>query len=436
MKTTLLKYVSLPRRSTSAPALSCPYAPFLTHHVLLGLTLSAVATAAFAQAWQTVDDFQYARGQDAEVDGLTVSQTGTVSACGSGMDPSGTNHWLVMSSDDGGKTWSAPLDDFVYPGQTSNNNLYNSGITADSAGNLYVIGTAYNGGDYTNHWLVRRSGDHGLTWSTVDDFVTVGAGAFLVQPTGVAADAAGNVYVAGGAVYANPSDRSYWTVRKGIGGTNFTMVDSFPTVNYDQAQAVFVHPTAGIFAAGEAPVATNKFGNVSSGWVVRRSTNAGASWTTIDTFVLLSGYVALATGIGADALGNVYVVGQAYSATGTGTHKVTSSHWIVRKSSNGGNSWTTVDNYQLSSGADSQANSFVADSQGNLFVAGYGDTGSHWIVRKNPGGTDTWSTDDNFQYSIGYGALAVAIAANASGNVFVGGSAYSGFNTHWLVRKR
>jgi len=174
------------------------------------------------------------------------------------------------------------------------------------------------------------------------------------------------------------------------------------------------------------------------GWVVRRSTNGGSTWATVDTFALSSGYQAVASGIGADALGNIYVAGYGNASAGKGAKAVTSSHWLVRKGTNGGSSWTTVDNFQLSSGADSQAKSFAADSQGNLYVAGYGDTsgGSHWIVRKNPGGTGTWSTDDDFRYLSTYDALPFAMAANATGNVFVGGSAYSGFDTHWLVRKR
>jgi len=49
------------------------------------------------------------------------------------------------------------------------------------------------------------------------------------------------------------------------------------------------------------------------------------------------------------------------------------SHWIVPKSTNCGNSWTTVDN-SLSAvgyGPDPAGVSFVADSNGNLFVGGW-----------------------------------------------------------------
>jgi len=90
----------------------------------------------------------------------------------------------------------------------------------------------------------------------------------------------------------------------------------------------------------------------------------------------------------------------------------------------------------------SEARQFAADSQGNLFVAGEASTitgaGGIWIVRENPGGTGGWQTVDAFQYVAGHESEARAIAANTSGNVFVGGlgavDGSSGF--HWIVRRK
>jgi len=388
-----------------------------------------------------VDDFQYVPGQAAESDGLALAPNGTLFASGSGADSSGVRHGLVMASANVGITWSGLLDDFVYPG--THTTLYNAGMVADSAGNLYVAGTAYDDGTPSggpNHWIVRRSTDNGATWSTVDDFAP---GGFLTQPNGIGADAAGNIYVAGDADYVNPYDTTYWTIRKGVGGTNFTTVDSISSGSSgNTAMAVFAHPTAGLFAVGRAPVAlTGKqfFGRSALEWTVRRSTNGGATWSTVDTFAFSSSssvYGSQANGIGADALGNLYVVGQAGAPNkpnGSGY-----LHWVVRKSTNGGSTWTTVDNYQLSSTDYSQATAFAADSKGNLYVAGWGfanNGAANWIVRWNPVGTSTWSTADDYTYAPGGSAWAFTMAANASGNVFVGGGG-SGTSEHWVVRKR
>lgn len=406
-------------------------APILPHSTLQAIALIVVAVTftgtAFTQTWQTVDDFQY--GSGAQNTGLAAEPGGTLFAAGYGNSTIGYRG-LIRASVDGGSTWSL-LGDFLYPGL--NSTLYTC-IASDSAGNLYAAGAAYddgtpNGGP--DHWIVRRSTDSGLTWSTVDDFVP---GGILVQANAIAVDSAGNVYVAGDAGYANAIGNNYWTVRKGIGGTNFTTMESLATGDSaNTAQAILVHPTAGIFVAGEFPVIVNKFGGTALEWTVRRSTNGGAGWATVDTFAFTSKssiYRAEAHGIGVDSLGNLYVVGRAAAPNkpnGSGYWC-----WVVRKGTSGGNSWTTVDDYQLSPTAFMWPSAIATDSAGNLYVAGYGD--SHWLVRESVRGTGVWSTTDDFTFM--GGAWASAIAANSTGNMFVGGGGNGSSSEHWLVRKR
>src|SRR6266704_6090611 len=98
-----------------------------------------------------------------------------------------------------------------------------------------------------------------------------------------------------------------------------------------------------------------------------------------------------------------------------------SSYWVVRKSADGGATWTTVDTYQLLTAGTQRALGFASDSLGNLYVAGEalasGGVGpNYWIVRENPGGTGSWITVDTVTNSIPH-----AIAADGLGNVFVGG---------------
>lgn len=380
---------------------------------LLAVT-ALFAHTAFAQTWQTADDFHY--GQGADNSGLAVAPSGVVFAAGTG--DAGTGYrGLIRASADGGNTWSM-LDDFLYPGL---NYTTHSGIVSDFAGNLYVVGTAYDDGSASGgpfHWIVRRSTDGGATWSIVDDFVPGGQ---LTQANAIAADPAGNVYVAGFADYGNGT--LAWMIRKGVGGIGFTTVDSFTSGDYPGPSGIYVHPTAGILAVGSAKVTVKRVS--SQAWLVRRSTNGGASWQTVDTFQLSSGTASRALGVGGDALGNLYVVG-----SGTVLSKgKSSSHWVVRKSATGGSAWSTLDDYQLSANNSAEAHSFVADANGNLLVAGQAtsSTGTHWIVRQNPGGTGAWATVDAYQNAAAFG-----IAANASGNVFVGGASSTG----WLVRRR
>ncbi len=392
-----------------------------TKHLLsVGLagTLALITQTNFAQTWQMVDDFQYVAGQAAVNFGLAVAPSGALFASGFAYDASGVGHGLVMASADAGNTWSAPLDDFVYPGSTTR---YDGGIVSDSAGNLYVAGRYY-GGTASTDKIVRRSADGGATWTTVDDFQSNNYYEFPLAAGGITADAGGNVYVT--------EPFSAWVVRKGAGGTNFTTVDSLSTGGgITGVEGVFAHPTAGVFSVGSAYVVVKNRSTVA--WLVRRSTNGGATWTTVDAYQASSGYGARALSAGADGKGNIYVVGEA-----SVPYKSSSfTHWIIRKSADGGTSWTTVDNYQLSTTSDQRAVGFATDSNGNLYAAGYTwGTGSQWIVRQNSGGTGTWTTVDSFPYVSG--ANAHAIAADSLGNVFVGGQGSPARGAvHWLVRK-
>ena len=88
-------------------------------------------------------------------------------------------------------------------------------------------------------------------------------------------------------------------------------------------------------------------------------------------------------------------------------------------------------------GGGVEARRFAATPNGDLYVAGVvGSYGAyHWIVRKNPGGTGTWTTIDDYRYGPGVSTEPHAIAADAVGNVFVGGNDWDGSVSHCLIKK-
>jgi len=350
--------------------------------------------------------------------GLAASPSGTIFSVGNTYT---TWSQLVLGTSDSGSSWSV-LDDFAPPGRHVDFFGWadlGGGIASDTAGNLYVSGLSYpdESGNADAQWYVRRSTDGGVTWTTVDDFVKAPVDA-NADDIGIAADAAGNVYASGCDFYWSGSNyRDLWTVRKGVGGTSFSTVDTLPN---SRPTDVIVHPTAGVFVAGMTTVTIKNVS--SSAWLVRRSTDGGATWSNVDTFQLSSSKSSVAMGIGANSSG-IYVVGHAYNVN----KGINSSHWIVRKSTNG-NLWTTVDDFQLVADNSSQARCIAKDANGNLVVAGSG--GGKWIVRKSTGGTGPWTTVDIFQNG-GAATTPNAIAADAFGNVFVGGN--DGAN--WLIKK-
>ncbi len=353
-----------------------------------------------AQTWHTVDDYIDVGGADVYC--MTKDPAGNLYAAG---DASITGGWdtvaTIRKSSNGGATWA--VIDAYSKGETYPSYEYVA-ITADAAGKLYA-----GGDDGAGIWFVRQSLDSGLTWSTVDQVAGGGA-------RGLAADSAGNVYAVGAVNYS-------WTVRKSANGGNSwsTVVKFAPGVS--GANGVFCHPTAGIFVVGSGYVTsgTGRRATTQTCWYVRRSLNGGATWTTVDTQL---GGVAI-KGIGADASGSLYVVGE------NGNYH----NWIVRKSSNGGTSWATIDNFLLPNSL-TQAYDFTADAHGNLFVVGFtinlSTYAQAWVVREKATGSSSWQTVDTFLD----GGIATAAVADSSGAVFVGGWGSDGvYYPAWIVRK-
>src|SRR5689334_24828923 len=167
MNASLLRSASNSANSRSAKSSAPPPGnPSRRLRPVLLLSLGFLAQNMPAQTWQPVDDFQYVGGAAAQNYSLCVTPNGILLAAGFG-NIGNLGHALVMGIGDAGNTWSAPLDDFVYGGVTRAS--YVGGITTDASGNLYAVGCA--GVEFlTSRWLVRRSTDNGLTWSTVDDF--------------------------------------------------------------------------------------------------------------------------------------------------------------------------------------------------------------------------------------------------------------------------
>jgi hypothetical protein len=395
--------------------------------------LGLMAQTTLAQSWYTVDDFQYSPRKIAFATGLAKDPTGTIIySVGNADDASGVRHHVVFETVNGGTNWSL-IDDYTGSADSIRVGSYPA-IAADPAGNLYASdGGSANG---SSAWFVRSLPAGGSSWVTAD--LLLGNG----YPSALATDSAGNVYVVG-------SGQSLtWLVRKGTptsSGISWANVDVLTSpIGSCSANGVFCHPTAGVFVVGSSSVANGS--SSQSEWIVRRSQDGGATWVTVDTFQLpsaspkLSNGASYAQGVGADAVGNLYVVGTASQQSGLHNTAQYSDHWLVRKSTNPGAtspSWSTVDNFQLSPTSNAGAWAIASDVHGNLFVAGKAANASgwQWVVRESVGSAGTWNTVDTFHY--GTIVFVYAALGDSLGNVFVAGEGIpvGGGLWHWLVRK-
>ena len=391
---------------------------------LFGASLSFGFTATqlvSAQSqWTTADDFVLMPGFRSGGLGLATNAVGDIISAGFGAtDASGTTVGVTRQSTDLGQTWQTSSA-LSYPGATALDfrAIANDGVT------LYAAAVAFSGGSST--WIIAESADGGTTWGISDSFQL--APNQRAVPSALAVDASGNVFAGG---YATTSNQAYLLIRKLSPGA------SLWTTVYQAAggfcSGFAVHPSAGIFAVGQAPYGSG------STWLVLQSPDEGSTWKVVDNYApRLSSQ---GNGIGCDSRGILYATGKV------------GSNWATRRSTDAGKTWAVIDNFNYNSATKTGGNqsgcSVTFDYQGNVYVAGNAETldktskqtAFHWLVRKLPLGGSVWSTSDDFQLATGQSALPTEFQActvsAASGHLLVvtGTANDSAGVGHWITRE-
>jgi hypothetical protein len=254
------------------------------------------------------------------------------------------------------------------------------------------------------------------TWQTVLDYQL--AAGKESDGSGIVADAFGNVF--SGGIGADAAGTNHGIVLK----TDTTQANWYfsDDTNPSAAQDQSVIWNMGLDASGKV-YSIGQLTPDSTGityWYVRKSLDRGATWSTVDQSLYGAGQFMDATGFAADNSGNVYVVGwgQDQTVVGSGKHATTQTtiHWLVRKSSNGGQSWNLVDDV---TGPSANGAAYVPGA--GVFVAGGRFITGSWLVRRSPTGEPgTWSTVDG---PFAQGA-ARAVGGDNQGNVYVSGSMF------------
>jgi hypothetical protein len=371
---------------------------------------SFLPTSTFAQTtWQTVDDYQTVPGKGAAVAGIAAVDNGVAFSACMVDDAAGQRHGVIRRSLDGGQSW---LSVFDVP-NTAFANCWN--VTVGHSGLVFAAASARPpGGANANNWITLRSADGGTTWSIVDSYIPAGT---TGSPYAVVEDSAGRVFVGG--VISDAQGKQHFYVRRSLdGGTTWTTVDDVAGTATCSVWGLTATP-AGVFSAGR----------ISGTWGVRRSTDGGNTWATVDKYGAGNAY---AYGLDSDANGNVYVTG---SADITVT-KATKTHWITRKSTDGGATWRTVDD--VASGSFHCGRAVTVDAYGRVFVTGQILSGStyHWVTRGSSDAGATWVTTDDYALSASGAMLPRGAASDGVGNVFIGGQANGTDGVaHAVVRK-
>ena len=370
---------------------------------------SFVTTTTFAQStWETVDDFQYAPGKGASPFRITVAPDSAIFVSGAALDAANHQHGFINRSLDGGDTWDLVFD---LPGVSSANCF---AVSVAPSGRLWATSKAdainVKTGAWYGTWLTHHSTDGGATWVLSDSFRGAGQDAVPFCST---VDAAGRIFV-GGQV-SDAQNRLHFTVRRSTdNGATWKTVDDLFSAPISAAWGLTTTPTAVVAA-----------GRIGNRWIVRRSTDGGSTWATVDNGLPDIGF---AFGVAADAGGNLYAAG----FTTITVNRVSQTHWITRRSVNGGTTWNTVDDYYP--GATAMPRGVGVDAFGRVFVTGSSAAG--WTVRGSTDGGATWTTTDTFRLTPAGSANAVGVAGDPSANLFVAGAVVGADGVgHDVVRK-
>jgi len=375
--------------------------------LLAVLQVGFLTTAARGQSWVTADDYQ--ANTNYWTYGTTIAAGGSSNLFAAGTvtttngDFGESVYGVVRRSMNRGHTWEV-VDTFLDWWQVK-------ASIVSPAGVVVVVGEAIANSE-APHWLVRLSADGGSTWATADDYADSPwnrSGAVAVE---VAAD--GTIYVAGN---ADSGNGGHWIVRQSIdqGNSWATVVDE-----------TFGHLTgmkltsAGMFLTGFWGKLDASNNSIET-WRVARSADHLASWSVVDDWLSLGSSSCQALGIAEDRKGNLVVAG--VQRFGGGTR----SDWVVRRSTDGGNTWTTTTTV-TNGGFAGPVAGVVSNSAGAVLVA------SGWIVRTSHDGGLTWTaTDASLPGLSGTGS---GMVVDGAGSIYVVGDGYVfPGKPRWLVRK-
>jgi hypothetical protein len=245
----------------------------------------------------------------------------------------------------------------------------------------------------------------GQTATTVDDVQDGWA-------AGIAANAAGDIFVAGDVA----SIGGHISKSSDLGAT-WTASDT-GAVGYYNAIATATVTTPSLTVENHVVAA----GQIGGQWIARRSLDAGATWTTIDTYAHptsnRSSWAPELVAVGIDSQGNVYVAGYAAQLTTVRNKTVATLYWLIRRIGADG-SLAAYDLYDTGGGGLSRVTG-IACVGTDVFAAGI--SGDRWQVRKSINGGATWSLEDNYRFNASYPSEAHAITADSAGNLYVVGT--------------
>ena len=295
------------------------------------------------------------------------------------------------------------------------------GFGAGADGTLYAAGDLFRplpNNSWKSAWMVQKSINGGENWVEDEIYQENGQEWDKAACYDIKGHPNGDVYAVGSYVTTGFS----WVVRKKSAGATslFTRVDKVGPKSFaTQAHAVAFN--------GNDVLVVGRVDSGSGGlWTVRRSIDNGVTWATVDTFADGKGaWLSEAMGIAVNPTTRaIYVSGWASQPLKSGTVY----NWVVRRSLNGGTTWTTVDRFGAQAGAFDtitvMAKGVTVAPSGTVFVVGTTPPPRKLMVRMgttSSTGVMTWVVSDQLVDQSGLESKGHGIASDALGNIYCSG---------------
>jgi hypothetical protein len=277
-------------------------------------------------------------------------------------------------------------------------------------------------------WLVRRTAyaqsGAANAWSDSEPPFVLAKGAES-RAQGIAIDPAGNMYVSGRA--SDAKGHSHTIIRRKAPGAASTWEKVYDKLNTSSGN---IETKISYFPGSPtAPAAYLMVGNENRQWTILRSTTGKlGSWSAVDSSWSAANAPAGAKDIAYDPQsGRLYAVGY------RGTFGAAANGWVVRASSDGGQTWTGLLDEACPS--YSWADDLAIDAAGGVVVIGHIgvlNPNATWVPQMHlvrctdPTDAMSWQTGFAgvplpFDEANCYSSLGQAVAADASGAIFATG---------------
>ena len=338
---------------------------------------------------------------------LAVDAVGNVYVTGTSQGSVTGDDYATVKYDAGGnQLWGASYNG---PGIGGDNA---SALAVDAAGNVYVSGESQGSDTNDDFATVKYGADGNQLW--VVRYNSPGNG--YDNPSALAVDAAGNVYVTGS------SPGGYATVKYGAGGNQLWVARYGLGNSLDRPMALAVDAAGNVYVTGESQgsgtgddFATVKYDAGGNQLWVARYNGPGNGGDRASALAL-------------DAAGNVYVTG-ASQGSGTGDDYAT-----IKYDAAGNQLW--VARYNGPGNATDHPSALAVDAAGNGYVTGASlgldkRSSDYATVKYDAGGNQLWVARYG-TYTPGPRGISrelddrpSSLAVDAAGNVYVTGSSFS-----------